>query len=443
MSRGLGQDELYTAVHFVEAGSIRTTIFSNDAFNNHVGYSLMARVSEGLFGRSEWALRLPALILGLASLYLLWIVSRSLSAYAPALVATFMLAVSPPHIIWSIEARGYSPMIFFTLLSSYLYVRLLRHPTKRDAFLFVAASVCGAYVHLYSVFVTLVQILLFLYISNTVSAKQPDQQITKPSIRILLVSFLTIAILSLIIYIPLLGPILRDLAGRGRSDFNPFFPWTVIQTLTGSESKGMAVLLIVVSALGWFSLLKSNRLEGRYFIWLLIGPLLIMWIARPFDLYPRFFAYWLPYYLLFFILGLRSLWQFAPRGNVWLVSSRMLSGLILIVVLHNWSANWRNYIPNEGYREASIAIARDADDSVAFCAIGGARSVWQYYINRPILTPLSVADLQKLSSNHAELRCVYYEATWQSFEQTEIASYLSQHASWQRVKGFTLFRYRS
>jgi len=289
----------------------------------------------------------------------------------------------------------------------------------------------------------LVQILLFLYISNTVSAKQPDQQITKPSIRILLVSFLTIAILSLIIYIPLLGPILRDLAGRGRSDFNPFFPWTVIQTLTGSESKGMAVLLIVVSALGWFSLLKSNRLEGRYFIWLLIGPLLIMWIARPFDLYPRFFAYWLPYYLLFFILGLRSLWQFAPRGNVWLVSSRMLSGLILIVVLHNWSANWRNYIPNEGYREASIAIARDADDSVAFCAIGGARSVWQYYINRPILTPLSVADLQKLSSNHAELRCVYYEATWQSFEQTEIASYLSQHASWQRVKGFTLFRYRS
>src|SRR5713101_3397114 len=59
LTRGLGQDELYTAVHFVDGGSVWTTISSSGAFNNHIGYSLMARFSEGLFGRSEWALRLP------------------------------------------------------------------------------------------------------------------------------------------------------------------------------------------------------------------------------------------------------------------------------------------------------------------------------------------------------------------------------------------------
>src|SRR6266540_417210 len=199
INRGLGQDELYTAVHFVDVGSIWKTISSNDAFNNHIGYSLMARVAEALFGRSEWALRIPALLLGLASLYLFWIFSRSILASPSAMAATFMFAVSPPHIIWSIEARGYSAMIFFTLLSTYLYFRLLRHPTRRAAFFFIVVSVCGVYVHLYSTFVTLVQILFLLRITMIQhSAKHSDLQIARESSRILYISFLAIVLLSLI-----------------------------------------------------------------------------------------------------------------------------------------------------------------------------------------------------------------------------------------------------
>jgi len=445
INRGLGQDELYTAVHFVEVGSIWKTIFSNDAFNNHIGYSLMARVSEALFGRSEWALRLPALLLGLASLYFFWIFSRSILAYPAAMVATFMFALSPPHIIWSIEARGYSAMIFFTILSTYLYFRLLRHPTRHHAFFFIVVSVCGVYVHLYSAFVTLVQILLFLRISMTQhSAKKPDPQITRMSARMLYVSFLAIITLSFISYIPASWPMLRDLVGRGRGDFDPLFPWKVIQELTGSDHMQIVVLFIMVGVLGWFSLLKSRPLEARYFAWLFVGPLLVMWLARPFDLYPRFFAYWLPYYFVFFMAGLRALWHSAPTANVRLISylSRTLAAVIITAVLHNWSVNWQNYIPDEGYREASRAIAMDADDSVAFCAIGGARSIWRYYINKPITTPSSLAELQKLSSSRPEVRCVYYEASWHSREQTEIAQFLLQHGSWQRVKDLTLFIYR-
>src|SRR5258705_12671222 len=107
MSRGLGQDELYTAVNFVEAGPIWTTIFSNSAFNNHIGYSVMARISEKLFGHSEWSLRLPALLLGLASLWGFWLLSEPMLKNSGATIGAMVLAFSPPHVIWSVEARGY------------------------------------------------------------------------------------------------------------------------------------------------------------------------------------------------------------------------------------------------------------------------------------------------------------------------------------------------
>jgi len=97
LNRGLGQDELYTAVHFVEVRSLWKTIFSNDAFNNHIGYSLMARFSEGLLGRSEWALRLPALLLGMATLYIFFVFGRSILGHIPALLGTLVLAPQFPR----------------------------------------------------------------------------------------------------------------------------------------------------------------------------------------------------------------------------------------------------------------------------------------------------------------------------------------------------------
>ena len=446
LNRGLGQDELYTAVHFVEVRSLWKTVFSNDAFNNHIGYSLMARFSEGLLGRSEWALRLPALLLGMATLYIFFVFGRSILGHIPALLGTLMLALSPSHIVWSVEARGYSAMIFFTLLSSYLYLRLLRHPMRREAVVFIGVSVLGIYTHLYSIFATLVQILLLTYVYFTRDiTKQTKLSINELSFRMLGNSFAAIAVISLLLYMPVFLHMFRDLIGRGWSDFNPTFPWAVIQELSGSEWPQITALVALISLLGWLALLKSRPLEAGYFSLLLAGPLLIVSLARPFDLYPRFFAYWLPYYLLLFMAGLHSLWHLTSGATLRFLRylSPILATIIMGLVLYNWAANWQNYIPNEGYREASMAIMRDAEEPVVFCAIGGARSVWQYYIPGPIVTPSSVAELQETGANHSEVRCVYYEASWQSAGQTKIADFLLQHSSWSKVKGFTLFIYRS
>ena len=435
LSRGLGQDELYTAVNFVEAGSIWTTLSSNSAFNNHIGYSVMARLSNKVFGHSERSLRLPALLLGLAGLYVFWLLGQSILTFSAATLATFVLALSPPHVVWSVEARGYSGMIFFSLLSSYLYLRLLRYPNARESCLYIAASVLGIYVHLYSVFTVCVQVLLFIvcWISNRIAHLGPVQ-VSPESFRLFRRSFIAIAGLSLIAYMPVAPSMMADLIGRGRGNFNVTFPWSLAQHLSGSENAIVATLISVIVAFGWYYLSNVRPLETLYFSALIVLPLLLMWWARPFDLYPRFFAYWLPYYILFFVAGLNALSAFRPRAA---------TAIILVAVLFHWTANRWNYIPQEGYREASRAILADADKTVQFCAIGGARSVWRYYIHQPIAMPASVSELKKLSATGKEIRCAYYEASWQNEEQTALAEFLQQHSRWQKIKDLMVFRYQA
>ena len=236
LTRGLGQDELYTAVHFIEAGSIRNAIFSNAAFNNHIGYSVMAQVSENLFGHSEWSLRLPALVLGLGSLYLFWIFSEPMLAFYGAMIGTIMLALSPPHVVWSVEARGYSAMVFFAILSSYFYLRLLRRPTWLVALCYIVASLGGIYVHLVFGFCHSNTVPGFgqtSYLGET--AGQAGMDITPALRRLVFYSFVAIAILSLVAYAPVARTMVNDLISRGHGRFDPTFPWAIIRRLSGSE----------------------------------------------------------------------------------------------------------------------------------------------------------------------------------------------------------------
>lgn len=446
INRGLGQDELFSAVQFIEVPSILRTIFYNIAFNNHIGYSVMARVSESLLGRSEWALRLPALLLGAATIYVLYLFTRPLLGRIPALLAALLLALSPAHIEWSVEARGYSALIFFTLLSSYFYIKLLDHPTRRNAIPFIVVSVLGIYVHLYAIFVTAVQILLFLLALVRQSAIQRMKGSThRIPVRLLAISFLSIVCLSFLLYLPILAITLRDLVSRGRSDFNPTFPLEMLRDLAGSDSPLIFGSIALLAVWGWFSLRKTHRREADYFALLLVVPLLTMWLARPFDLYTRFFAYWLPYLVVFSVAGMVALaqlrWNRASRLVHYLPA--LATTLIVLAVLFNWTRDWQTRTTDEGYRAVSQAVMKDASPSAVYCAIGGSRSVWQHYIDKPIINPLTLADLQELAQRNPEVRCVYYEAAWQDRGQTEIAQFLFAHGTWGQVEDLTWFVYQA
>jgi 4-amino-4-deoxy-L-arabinose transferase-like glycosyltransferase len=92
----------YTKLSFTE---IASTYFDP---NNHVFYSVLMRASYLLFGFDAPALRLPALLAGIAVLPLTFAVGRALYDDDVATLATGLAAGSAPLIEYSVSGRGYS-----------------------------------------------------------------------------------------------------------------------------------------------------------------------------------------------------------------------------------------------------------------------------------------------------------------------------------------------
>src|SRR4029079_8856064 len=116
------------------------------------------------------------------------------------------------------------------------YLRLLRYSNTREACLYIAASVVGIYVHLYSVFTVCIQVLLLIECRvSKRTAQLGCVQVTPASSRLFWRSFIAIAGLSLIVYIPVAHSMIADLIGRGHGNFNLTFPWSLVRQLSGSE----------------------------------------------------------------------------------------------------------------------------------------------------------------------------------------------------------------
>ena len=92
-------------------------------------YFLALKIWIYLFGDSETALRSLSAILGIASIPLTFLISQKLFSNRVGLIASFLSAISYFLISYSQEARGYAMLVFFTLLSFFILVLLIKYYT--------------------------------------------------------------------------------------------------------------------------------------------------------------------------------------------------------------------------------------------------------------------------------------------------------------------------
>ena len=85
-----------------------------------------------LLGNSEFWIRLHAAILGMAFLLVLYVTARELFDHRVAVLGALLAAISPFHVWYSQEARNYSDLMLFSLVSTYFLVRALK--TSRALF---------------------------------------------------------------------------------------------------------------------------------------------------------------------------------------------------------------------------------------------------------------------------------------------------------------------
>ncbi|MGC4055088.1 MAG: glycosyltransferase family 39 protein [Paludibaculum sp.] len=125
-------------------------------------FSVLARICVVCFGLNEWAVRLPAVFFGVGSLWALFLLGRRVAGEREALLATALMTVSYHHIWFSQNARGYSGLLFFTLLATWLWVEAERRGSQRLWILYGLCGALGLWTHLTMAFVLASHGMIFL-----------------------------------------------------------------------------------------------------------------------------------------------------------------------------------------------------------------------------------------------------------------------------------------
>ena len=139
----LVQDEVFTVTHAAD----RYTSLRNPA------YYVLVMGSFKLFGVSEWAARLPAMLLGILSVPVFYVTCRSVLGRNVALIGALLIIFSSWHLWYSQFSRFYAGVFLFGLLSYFLYYKAIRLGNPGYLAWAMLANVLGILFHATSVMV--------------------------------------------------------------------------------------------------------------------------------------------------------------------------------------------------------------------------------------------------------------------------------------------------
>jgi len=284
-------DEIHTLLAYVmlDWSKVPTNIITP---NNHVLYTLLAKLSISLFGLKEWSLRLPALIMGGLTPPACYLIFRSRVKPLTALSAALFLLLSFWMVWFSQEARGYSAYILFAVLGQHLYLRWLEHGRRNDAFLCGLCSVAGCYFYFYTCFVICAQIACGFFYWLMKKEKRKASQFVLP---------VTALLISAALYLPAVAGMKKYLDEVAHNTAGQWLDQVLLleslRMFAGTRWLAPAIIFAVVFLLGlirlgktWPAFCRMNILAGGFLI-------LFTWLEHVF-IYSRFLAFLLPFYFL-------------------------------------------------------------------------------------------------------------------------------------------------
>jgi hypothetical protein len=142
-------------------GAVLTTVHEGGE-NSPPLFFLLAWISAQLGDPSVW-IRVPSLVLGTATVPVVYALGRATLGRLAGLIGAAILAVTPFAVFYGVEARPYATMTFFVALSTLALVKAVRS-RSRWWVLYVATGAAAAYTHYTSIFVLAVQALWSLWV---------------------------------------------------------------------------------------------------------------------------------------------------------------------------------------------------------------------------------------------------------------------------------------
>ena len=400
LGSGLWYDEIDTLVHYARQplGYIVSTF---DNRNQHVLYSVLAHSSTAIFGDSAWALRLPAALLGVASIGALAWFGSIVASRAEAIAASALLALSYHHVWFSQNARGYTGLMVATLIASGLLVKMTsaREPKLRLAIAYAITMALALYIHLTAALIIAGHGIWWL---GLVIARR-DKPIW-PAAWIPLVGFALSAVLALLLYIPLLPKLLPTLlapsvGGTTAEWRNPL--WFVAETTQGLArglpggwvTLGLAALIVIGGLVSYVR--RSPAITA-----LMLLPAIItgaaLFIAEH-NLWPRFFFFAAGFAAL---IVMRGIFMVAPA--LWPSRARELAlAVAAILILASATTVPRAWSPKQDYLAARNFVDGTIRQGDAVVTVDMTEVPFIDYYGRPWLLAVNGAELASIEAAHA------------------------------------------
>jgi mannosyltransferase len=292
-------DEVLTMVRFARP-PVATIVTSFPDQNQHMLYSLLAHWSIQAFGEHAWALRLPSVLFGAGSLWTLFLLGRPIVGRVEALLACALMAVSYHHIWFSQNARGYMGLLFFTNLSTWLWLRCFEDDRWSTWLAYAVSVALGFWIHMTMLFVAVAHALIWLVVWLRTGRNIPA--LARAAGAFALCGSLVLQLHALA---------LPEFFRTAVREFSPPSEWTspfwvVTESMRSLRVgfAGAAVVFggIVFLAAGWVGILRRSPRAA----WAMVLPGMMgggITLAMGHNLWPRFFFFCMGFALLIVIHG--------------------------------------------------------------------------------------------------------------------------------------------
>jgi hypothetical protein len=380
---GLWLDEIATLLDYVRP-PLATVLTTYESANQHPLYSLLARLSVAVLGESAFALRLPAALLGVASVWALAALARAIVGGRIALEAAAILAVAYPHVYFSQNARGYTGLLFSSTIGTLLFLRSIPDPRASRLAGYVLVMTLANWSHLSGVVVAVGHALALL---GGVACGALRAHPTRATVGRLALAWAAIAYLTAHFYAPVLPGVEAHFAMASREGLGWGFGAELLRVTlrdagfpSGPAAAPFLVLGAVIGAAGVLAMFREAPLATAA---LFLPQMLFVLVVTTTHLgtYPRFYLLALPAGVLAFAIGVERL----------MVRRVAVAAVLLAAAAANLALLGRYYrLPKQDFPGALAWIATHRRPGEETVAVGLARTCLRYY--DPSIRPLETME---------------------------------------------------
>lgn len=405
----LWYDEIVTLVESVRP-PLAEIVVGYHWNNKHPLNSVLGHLSVTTFGERPWALRLPAMLFGVACVPMLYLCGTAVATRREALLAALLLAVAYHHVWYSQSARGYTMLMFFTLLCTWLLLRGIERGGWPAFLAYAVAAALGAYTHLTMVFVVAghaAACLLRWRIGGADAAR--------PWLATAAGGFVAAGLLTVALHAPMLQEMAdfftRKPSAVGQAVATPSRAAGELLAGLAQGVGGAAPLLAIVGGLllvGGLDYLRRNW----FFVALVVLPVLVtafvaLGLKRP--VHPRFLFSFAGFGLLVLVRGcwvagqgFAALLGKPTRGVGWGTALALA-----IVAASIWPLSGVYAYPKQDFQGPLRLLDRAVADGDRVVAAGLAAYPYQRYYHRPFAAVDHLADLRPLQRTRGRVWLIY------------------------------------